>query len=182
MLDAAGYPRGADGIRLKMGMAYFERYDVSYAELAAGYWREIGLHVEIDVLGVGETGVVTPDQDTYRIKWGEGAFRYALPNPLRWQFYKGGSTDGLNDPEYDALIDAMIAAPTLKEQYRLAKQANMSIVENQWRIWGPETPQFQATQPWIVGYNGELRIGIGETQSFLAYLWIDSALKASMGH
>ena len=41
LLDAAGYPRGADGIRFKMGMAYFERYDVSYAELVAGYWREI---------------------------------------------------------------------------------------------------------------------------------------------
>ena len=182
LLDAAGYPRGADGIRFKTGMAYFERYDVSYAELAAGYWREIGLDVEIDVLGVGETGVVTADQDTYRISWGEGAYRYALPNPVTWYFYKGGSRDGLNDPEYDALIDAMKAAPTLEEQNSLAKQANMSIIENQWRIWGPETPQFQATQPWIVGYNGEMRAGNNETQSFLAYLWIDSALKASMGH
>ena len=54
LLDAAGYPRGADGIRFKTGMAYFERYDVSYAELAAGYWREIGVDVEIDVFGVGK--------------------------------------------------------------------------------------------------------------------------------
>ena len=183
LLDAAGYPRGADGIRFKTGMAYFERYDVSYAELAAGYWREIGVDVEIDVLGVGETGVVTADQDTYRISWGEGAFRYALPGPVTWLFYsERASRDGLQDPDYDALVNAMLAASTLDEQNRLAKEANMYIIENQFRVWGPETPQFQATQPWIVGYNGEMRLGDGETQSFLAYLWIDSALKAAMGH
>jgi peptide/nickel transport system substrate-binding protein len=183
LLDAAGYPRGADGIRFKTGMAYFERYDVSYAELAAGYWREIGVDVEIDVFGVGETGAVTADQDTYRISWGEGAFRYSLPNPLTWAYYsERTSRDGLQDPEYDAMIDAMFAASTLDEQNRLAKEANMYIIENQFRIWGPETPQFQATQPWIIGYNGEMRIGNSETQSFLAYLWIDSALKAAMGH
>ena len=183
LLDAAGYPRGADGIRLKTGMAYFERYDVSYAELAAGYWREIGVDVEIDVFGVGETGAVTADQDAYRISWGEGAFRYALPDPLTWAFYGDrASRDGLQDPEYDALVDAMLAASTLDEQNRLAKEANMYIIENQFRVWGPETPQFQATQPWIIGYNGEMRIGDSETQSFLAYLWIDSALKVAMGH
>ena len=183
LLDAAGYPRGADGIRLKTGMAYFERYDVSYAELAAGYWREIGVDVEIDVFGVGETGAVTADQDAYRISWGEGAFRYALPGPLTWNFYgERTSRDGLQDPDYDALVDAMLAAPTLDEQNRLAKEANMYLIENQFRVWGPETPQFQATQPWIIGYNGEMRIGDSETQSFLAYLWIDSALKAAMGH
>ena len=183
LLDAAGYPRGDDGIRLKTGMAYFERYDVSYAELAAGYWREIGVDVEIDVFGVGETGAVTADQDAYRISWGEGAFRYALPGPVTWMFYgERASRDGLQDPEYDALVDAMLAAPTLDEQNRLAKEANMYIIENQFRVWGPETPQFQATQPWIIGYNGEMRIGDSETQSFLAYLWIDSALKAAMGH
>ena len=183
LLDAAGYPRGDDGIRLKTGMAYFERYDVSYAELAAGYWREIGVDVEIDVFGVGETGAVTADQDAYRISWGEGAFRYALPGPVTWMFYgERASRDGLQDPEYDALVDAMLAASTLDEQNRLAKEANMYIIENQLRVWGPETPQFQATQPWIIGYNGEMRIGDSETQSFLAYLWIDSALKAAMGH
>ena len=183
LLDAAGYPRGADGIRFKTGMAYFERYDVSYAELAAGYWREIGVDVEIDVLGVGETGVVTADQDTYRLSWGEGAFRYALPGPVTWLFYSDrASRDGLQDPEYDAIVDAMLAASTLDEQNSLAKEANMYIIENQFRVWGPETPQFQVTQPWIVGYNGEMRLGDGETQSFLAYLWIDSELKAAMGH
>ena len=76
LLDAAGYPRGADGIRLKMGMGYFAGLDASWAELAAGYWREIGVEVEIDVLGVGDAAfsmiLRDPDQDTYIIRWGQG--------------------------------------------------------------------------------------------------------------
>jgi len=183
LLDAAGYERGADGIRLKMGMGYFERYDLSYAELAAGYWREIGVEIEIDVLGVGETGVVTPDQDTYRISWGEGAFRYSIPAPLTWAFYSGGTRtnkDGLKDPKYNAMVDAIQAATTLEGQKRAAKVANMYIIENQFRVWGPEIPQFQAWQPWLKGYNAEMRIGDNEPHTVMARLWLDLDLKAAM--
>ena len=187
LLDAAGYPRGADGIRLKMGMGYFAGLDASYAELAAGYWREIGVEVEIDVLGVGDAAfsmiLRDPDQDTYIIRWGAGAFRSGFPERLARQFYKGNiSTGNLNDPEYDAMADAVMAATTLEEQQRLGKEVNMYITEKHFRISGPETPQFQATQPWVKGFNGELGLGLGERHRLLARLWIDSELKKAMGY
>ena len=160
LLDAAGYPRGADGIRFKMGMAHYEQYDLSYTELVAGYWREIGVDTEIDVLagGSAEMTVINndPDQDRYIIRWGEGAFRYGIPDRLTSQFYKGNlGTGHLNDPEYDAMADAVMAATTLEEMNRLAKEINMYITEQHFKIWGPETPQYHATQPWVKGYNGE---------------------------
>ena len=84
-----------------------------------------------------------PDQDRYIIRWGEGAFRYGIPDRLTWQFYKGNlSTGHLNDPEYDAMADAVMAATTLEEQNRLAKEVNMYITERHFKIWGPETPQY----------------------------------------
>ena len=183
LLDEAGLTRGADGIRLKTRLAFFERYDLSYAELAAGYWREIGVEIEIDVFGTEGSQVGNPEQDTYRIIWGEGAFRYAL-NRILNQFYSDypWSRSGVNDPEYDALIDAASAGTSVEEQYRFLKEANMYVIEKQWKIWGPETPQFQATQPWVKGFNGEMKIGDSEAQSLLARLWIDSELKEAMGY
>ena len=184
LLDAAGLPRGADGIRFKTGMAYFERYDASYAELAAGYWREIGVEIEIDVMATPWM-VATPDQDTYRISWGEGAFRFGSPYSLTRAFYSGServNRDGVKDPEYNAMVDAALAATTLEEQNRLVKEANMYIIEKQWKIWGPEIPQFNASQPWVKGYNGEQRISGNEPFTVLARLWIDSELKAAMGY
>ena len=185
LLDAAGYPRGADGIRIKMNMAFFDRYDLSYAELVAGYWRQIGVETEIDVLSAG--AVITslyqdPDQDKYIIRWGEGAFRYGIPGRLRSQWYKGNlSTGHMTDPEYDAMVDAIFDATTIEGQYRLIKEVNMYITEKHFKIWGPETPQFHALQPWVKGFNGEIGLGLGDLQQILARLWIDQEMKEAMG-
>ena len=44
LLDAAGYPRGADGIRFKTDVVHSVLHlDVGYTELAVGYWAEIGI-------------------------------------------------------------------------------------------------------------------------------------------
>ena len=94
----------------------------------------------------------------------------------------GGVRSGFKDPELAALYEAAIAATTIEEQQRLSKALNMYIIEKQLFIWGPETPQFNASQPWVKGYNGEMRLGDGETQTVLARLWIDSELKEAMGH
>ncbi len=185
LLDAAGYPRGADGIRFTMSMGYFERYDVSYAQLVAGYWREIGVDTQTDVLAGGSAEVTAiyndPDQDRYIIRWGEAAFRYGIPDRLTNQFYKGNlSTGHLNDPKYDAMADAVMAATTIEEMHRLAKEINMYITEQHFKIVGPETPQYQATQPWVKGYNGELG-SYSEGHKHLARIWIDQEMKEAMG-
>ena len=181
LLDAAGYPRGADGIRYKTRMAYFERFDASYAELVAGYWRQIGVEMEIDVFATPWT-VATADQDTYRMMAASLAIRYRLPDHL-WSFHSdSGQVWSLKDPEYDALWEKANAATTLEEQNRLGKEAIMYTIDKHPHVYGVETPQFQAWQPWVKGYNAEIRLGMGETQSFLARLWIDSELKEAMGY
>ena len=46
LLDEAGYPRGADGIRIKATESHFEHADFDYAQFAASYWQAIGVDVE----------------------------------------------------------------------------------------------------------------------------------------
>ena len=45
----------------------------------------------------------------------------------------------------------------------------------------PIMPQVAVTQPWIVGYNGENRLGDVDSYVIVARLWIDQAMKAEMG-
>ena len=188
LLDAAGLTRGADGIRYKTSMAYYERYDATYAELIAGYWRAIGVEIEaIDTFdGAGMATATQLGQDNYRIANGSGALRYALPKTMGNHhsdaIVKNDRGSGLIDPEFDALYDATLAATTVEEQQRHGKAANMWLTENHLMVIGPEIPQFQAWQPWVKGYNGEMRIGDGETQTVLARLWLDLDLKAAMGY
>ena len=49
MLDEAGYPRGADGVRFRATYDHRDVIDLGLAEIAAGYFKEIGVEVEIDV-------------------------------------------------------------------------------------------------------------------------------------
>ena len=54
LLDEAGYPRGADGARFKTTLNYGAWATLDYAEIAAAYWAEIGVDVEIDALSSAE--------------------------------------------------------------------------------------------------------------------------------
>ena len=47
LLDEAGYPRGADGVRFRTEILLRPSHDVGYRELIAGYWKEIGVEAEI---------------------------------------------------------------------------------------------------------------------------------------
>ena len=55
-------------------------------------------------------------------------------------------------------------------------------LEMHWSIWGTESPQFNANQPWLKGYNGEYALGYSEFNWPYAYMWIDQDLKKAMGH
>ena len=54
LLDAAGYPRGADGTRFKTVLNHNERYDTTFAELVAAQWGEVGVDVEVRVTPIPE--------------------------------------------------------------------------------------------------------------------------------
>ena len=49
LLDEVGLPRGADGTRFEIPLQHYEFFDVDYVQLAAAYWKEIGVDVQIDV-------------------------------------------------------------------------------------------------------------------------------------
>jgi hypothetical protein len=81
------------------------------------------------------------------------------------------------------MFEAQQAATTLEEAQRLTRETLMYGIERHWGIWGGEAQQWQVTQPWVMGYNGEIWLGgVGQTDSIFARLWIDSELKEAMGY
>ena len=185
LLDAAGLPRGADGIRFKTVMNSSEALDISYQELASGYWREIGIQVEIRRVdsaaqtAMRETGLFEGFWGSSTARRGAALGEYALLySKLGMQPWRG-----IADPVYDALYEAAEAAETgSEEQKRLSREMGLREAEMHWIIWGTESPYFNANQPWVKGYNGELPLGASEPNWPLPYLWIDQDLKEAMGH
>ena len=181
LLDEAGYPRGADGMRFKATYVHFPRFDVSWVELSAAYWREIGIDVVIETPAAAEWMPIVNSRDWDIIHMVAGV----KADPMTQLFaYKTGwpwNRSGASDPQYDALWEARQAATTLDEAYALSKEMDMHVIEQQWIIWGPLFPAFTVHQPWVIGYNGEGGFGGSQNHVVFSRLWIDQDLKDERG-
>ena len=189
LLDEAGYPRGAGGIRFKTTLNYGPfGASLDHSEIAAAYWAEIGVEVEINAL---------PSNPAYADFIASGEFEGINTSIAGARFDPKAMVDWLRSDhptnnrsghqfhELDAMVDDALAAKTLEEQKRLIAEADMYAVEKHFRIWGPRGPQFYFAQPWLIGYNGEMDSGAhggGEFYVQYARFWLDHELKEAMGN
>ena len=182
LLDEAGYPRGADGIRFKTEMLFLTRFDLNFTEFVASYWNKIGVDVEIAALPI-TPWVARKRARDFKMSSAAGAARW-FPMPYLGGFLTeaGFPLSIVSDPDYDALSEAAGAATTNEEQNRIYRDMNQYVIEKFWAIWATSGPEYQATQPWLTGFNGEFMMGNGQTLEVFARLWIDSELKKKMGH
>ena len=177
LLAEAGYP---DGFMTRLD--YLNRFDLNYVELAANYWREIGVEVEIQPIdGTEHTVFLHENKSDGLVAWTSGLTYDAIGQSRSFTTESVWNRVAHDDAEYDALWNAANAATTIEEQNRLLKAANMRIVEQHWIITGPIGAQFNVAQPWIKGYNGEIRIGEGNVSTLLTRVWVDQELKREMG-
>ncbi|MDE0022885.1 MAG: ABC transporter substrate-binding protein [Spirochaetaceae bacterium] len=182
LLDEAGYPRGDNGVRFETVYGHLDRgdFDLDYFQIVMEYLRAIGIDIEVEKLPVAQWGSYINDH------LGEGLF-LAVHNADYITaidvFYStnGWNPSNVNDPVFDATMDAFRAATATEEQQRLVREAVMRVAEQHWTIAGPRVPSFIVTQPWLVGYSGEVELGEMDRAIILSRLWIDQDLKAEMG-
>ena len=183
LLDEAGYPRGADGIRIKATEHHFEHGDFDYAQLAASYWKAIGVEVEIIAMESATQGARMREHTYGDILSYWSNMKWIPPvNALDFAYSDSGfNPTGYNDPEYDRLYEAARDAATIEEQQRAVKAADMYFTRSHIYLWGPDAPKFNAAQPWVRGYAGEQALGSDERIAILSRLWFDNELKKKMG-
>ena len=177
LLAEAGYPNG-----FTTRLDCLDRFDFNYVEIAASYWSEIGVKVKIQPIdGTQHTVFLHENSSDGLVAWTSGLTYDAIGQSRSFTTESIWNPVAHDDSEYDALWNAANTAPTIEEQNRLLKKANMRIAEQHWIITGPVGSQFNVAQPWVKGYNGEIRIGEGNFSTLLTRVWIDQALKQEMG-
>ena len=185
LLDEAGYPRGADGIRFKTSFLPHPAQNLSYYELAIAYFAEIGVDVDIQIVTTAERSarLSQPTADSFELR-SSTAGKHYFGVFLLSEHYTGHRWNpaAVSDSDFDAIIDALRLTNDLEEYQRLFREADMYMIERHWTIWGPDAPAFNATQPWVKGYNGESLLGQHQRLPLIARLWIDQELKEAMGH
>ena len=182
LLDEAGYPQGADGVRFKTTYDHYEFFDLNYYEIAMSYLEAIGIDVEI-ALNDRATNIDKIREHKYKgLISGVTNMDWSVVTLLNQMYSEAGwAPSNVNDPAFDKLYEAVKAATTVEEQKKWVREADMMIVEQVWQVFGPRVPLFQVTQPWVIGFNGEIDLGPLDRQPVFARLWIDQDLKNEMG-
>ena len=183
LLDEAGYPRGDDGVRFRTTVSVNgDRSDIGYHELQVGYWKEIGVEVELrapdNATFIGQISSGEWDGLVWHVSVGAD---YGNLDGSLGGFRAGASFTGgaFNDPVFDARWNELQA--TTGDEYRqMAKALDLYVVEQHRYLWGPLVPSFTVSQPWLVGYNGEMQMGNCGWTEIYPRLWVDSQLKDEM--
>ena len=186
LLDEAGYPRGANGIRFETGLDLMGS-DVTYAEIVTAYLREIGVEVKAVLYEWPEFFRRFSERDTEGFAAFISATPYAPLAALGFSYTRGlpnqyHNRGGISDPHYDALVDAARGASSVEELKGISREAEMYAISQHWHLIGPVPPHFNVTQPWVVGFDGDSHMGLGNSNAVLARLWIDQDLKREMGY
>jgi peptide/nickel transport system substrate-binding protein len=62
------------------------------------------------------------------------------------------------------------------------KELMKYVLDQAWAIPTPATPLNNFWWPWIKNYHGEVSLGYNNDFNYLKYIWMDTALKESMGY
>ena len=180
LLDAAGYPRGADGVRFKIKLGWFDRYETTYPEIVMGYFEAIGVESELKVMNTAEWGAILK-ADTAEWHLLSGMYG-GFGGPAFMRNIGRRDENKAKDPRMDALYNAALETLDIEELKSISRQADENWVRNHWGLNKSNVPRFFVSQPWVEGYFGEGGMGLGERNTFQARLWIDQELKAARGN
>ena len=182
LLDDAGYPRGADGIRFKTNVEVRDLYDVSKFEILAEQLLEIGVDIDLQVMPTADWADGIRNHDYQTMTAAPLGNPWGILTPLAHNVSTSGwNPAGVSNAEYDALMAATQNAATVEEQQRASQEALMVILRNHYYVWAGKAANFNVSQPWVKGYNGEYTLAHTHRGTVVARLWLDLDLKKSMG-
>jgi ABC-type transport system substrate-binding protein len=154
---------------------------VEASELMASYWDAVGVKTKLNVM---ETAVW--NSFIFARKW-EGAAVYFGGNAMPWSgignrltgaYWNYGSW---SDLEYDKKLADMYAEPDATKRYQMIKELNLDCVSGWTTVVFP-TPYITIFwQPWVKGYHGEATLQSLSHGSVIARVWLDQAMKKSLG-
>jgi peptide/nickel transport system substrate-binding protein len=182
MLKEAGYP---DGFTASILVQNNEAY-VDYCSVIKEQWAKVGITLNITQLefGVFMNRYIARDYD--ELFYGSSA----SPGTFRSMVCVQGSGGGYNlsyvvDNRLAKGIDDMLTAFNAGDDAKCAqihKQMSQIIYEECWVICSPSQDGETFWSPWIKNYSGENYVGVLNTNLWTKYVWVDQALKKSMGN
>ena len=186
LLDAAGYTRGANGIRFEAEWHIWQGMpeDIDLAQLVTSYWDKIGVDVTIYDLKDGAEFEAKLQSGTSDFINGRPRHFNSPPMPeIKAPYYgEPAALTQVTDPIFNALIDEIDATTDWEEYKALLKKVDEHYIKSMWTLALNVVPQDMLHQPWFKGYRGEEGAHPEHYIRASTYAWIDQQMREGMGH
>ena len=159
----------------------------------AGYWKEIGVEVEINVMDTGNW-VDRGSRGLYEMRTGDSGWEQTPAQNMNFYGalynYQGEGqpnqmveyVGGVRDATLDRIFEAYLAATSKEDYIPIFKEYNEYIMRQHFQVYGHKAPGFQVAHPWVKGWNGELQLSSSDPLLYLTRIWLDQDLKREMGY
>ena len=176
LLDEAGYPAGADGTRFEIDLMIRNTIELELesAQIALGFWDDIGVKVTLDLV---DSPVI---QSRLFEKQYDFMFNALVARPNALNDFRAGhqwNRANLNDPEWHAMWEDVLAATESDEQIARIKAANTGFLELAPAIQIPAGFGGDYWQPWVQNHNGERILAFVDFSTKWAYVWLDRDMR-----
>ena len=181
LLSDAGYPNGFKTTLILSS----DTTAVDYYSVIKGQWAKAGIDLTLDLKDPGQ---IVPIAAGFNYKelfsvfyapnstWPEQA---NYTNIANWV-----NASRINDPTINAEAEKAAAAAVtdFTGAMKITKNLMKYLLDQAYCIPTPRYPQSTMWWPWLKNYSGETSVGYFAGDNWIKYIWIDQALKKSLGH
>ncbi|MEK7354704.1 MAG: ABC transporter substrate-binding protein, partial [Chloroflexota bacterium] len=181
LLTEAGYPNGFKTTAL------IAAPEVDYFSIIKDMWSKVGIDLSLNIQETGQRTAIynTGNYDIVGAVGGRGPISvfYHMVT-MRADGPVGGNAAQINDPVIVAASDKMkeVYITDEKAAMKLFKELMKHVLDQAYVVSRPIYPQATFWWPWLKNYSGEIQIGYFDTNYWASFIWIDQALKKSMGY
>ncbi|MBI2829667.1 MAG: ABC transporter substrate-binding protein [Chloroflexi bacterium] len=179
LLKEAGYP---NGFKTSIVIANIPS-EVDYYSILKDMWAKVGIDLTLDSKEAATRTTIMRNLSHEQMIRGDVAPTSFLYKLVMLRQRQSNNASMINDPvveEYFPKIQRAAGSANFDEANRLHKELMKYALDQAWVIPTVKPPQYHMWWPWLKNYSGEGALGY-YNRHFLDWVWIDEALKKSMG-
>ncbi len=180
LLKDAGYP---DGFKTKIAVNA-SGPDSDFVQAIREYLLKVNVDMQLQVMEttVYRSVMTSRSNDEMIIR---GVTMPSMPYMLHEI-----RVDSAGDPSYWQDDQTLAAWQTIQDNfgrndavwYKAVKDVMPHVLDQAWGIFVPVPYAYHLSWPWVKNFHGEVNTGYARFHRYDRYVWIDEALKKSMGH
>ncbi len=180
LLREAGYPNGIKGNCIVLNNVQ----TMDYYQTLQNYWAQVGIDITLDPREQGAWYVILQNRNYDFMMYGTGS---PITNLHQAACMWGTSATNpcyIDDPVVNKARDEMMALSVRDDAAadKIHRELMKYVLAQAWAVPGSGGVSYSLWWPWLKNYYGPMSLGYMNTDNWVIWAWVDTALRRSMGY